>query len=355
MKIAFTADNHLTTRSKNPERFQALENIFKQCDENDVQLLVIVGDLFDQDLPNYAEFEELYHSSRTGDLTTVIIPGNHDQRLSQGALLGEGLIVYSEPTIQPLIDSRKILFLPFQENRTMGELIAPFADELQEERWILVSHGDWTAGRNTPDPYEKGLYLPLTRTDLESYEPELVFLGHIHLAQQDQNLYYPGSPCPLDISETGTRRFLILDTDRGEVTSHLVDSPLIYFAERFIMVPSENGLDLLLKEIGNRIGTWNLPPDWKKKVQLRVEISGASSFDRKKILTGIKKAFSGFSYYKGKEPQLSELIYNIDPDRIEISNQVKTWIEDLDWKADPKLPSKMQILDQALKIIHGGK
>jgi len=355
LKIAFTADNHLTTRSKNPERFQALESIFKQCNENDVQLLVIAGDLFDQDLPNYAEFEELYHSSKTGDLTIVIIPGNHDQRLSQGALLGENLLVYSEPTLQPLDDSRKILFLPYQDNKTMGELIAPFANELQEERWILVSHGDWTAGRNTPDPYEKGLYLPLTRTDLVTYQPELVFLGHIHLAQQDQNLYYPGSPCPLDISETGLRRFLILDTDRGEITSHWVDSPLIYFDEHFIMIPSENGLDLLLKEVGCRIDAWNLPKGWENKVQFRVEVTGSSSLDRQEILKGIKKAFSGFSYYKDEEPQLSKLIYSIDPDRIEISNQVKTWIDDLDWEADPNSPSKMQIFDQALKIIHGGK
>ena len=48
MKIAFTADCHLTTQAKNPERFQALSNIFKQCKDNDIQLLVIAGDLFDK-------------------------------------------------------------------------------------------------------------------------------------------------------------------------------------------------------------------------------------------------------------------------------------------------------------------
>ncbi|RLD07604.1 MAG: hypothetical protein DRI65_04300 [Chloroflexota bacterium] len=355
MKIAFTADCHLTTRSKNPERFQALSNIFNQCKDNDVQLLVIAGDLFDKDLPNFAEFEELYRSSRTGDMATVIIPGNHDQRLSQGALIGEGLLVYSELTLKPLNDSRKILFLPYQDNKTMGELIAQFAEKLQGQRWVLVSHGDWTAGRNTPDPYEKGLYMPLTRIDLDTYQPELVFLGHIHLAQQDQNLYYPGSPCPLDISETGLRQFLIMDTEQGEVTSHLVDSPLLYFNERFIMLPTENGLDLLLKDIDHRIENWDLPQGWENRVQLRVEISGSSSFDKQKVLNGINKAFSGFSYYKNEEPRLSELVYNIDPDRIEISNQVTTWINNLDWKDAPGLPTKMQILDQALKIIHGGK
>jgi len=355
LKIAFTADVHLTTRAKNPERFQALANIINQCEENDVHLLVIAGDLFDKDLPNFAEFEELYSSSRTGDLTTVIIPGNHDQRLSQAALLGEGLLVYSELTLQPLNDSRKILFIPYRENKTMGELIAQFAEKLQSQRWVLVSHGTWTSGINTPDPYEKGLYLPLTRTDLDAYQPELVFLGHIHLAQQDQNLYYPGSPCPLDISETGVRRFLILDTDRGEVTSHLVDSQLLYFDEQFIMLPTENGLDLLIKDINNRIKSWNLPRGWEKRVQLRVKISGSSSIDRQTVLDGINQAFSGFSYYKNEEPQLSGLAYNVDPDRREISNQIATWIDSLEWKDSPGRPTKMQILDQALKIIHGGK
>ncbi len=355
MRIALTADCHLTTQAKNPERFQALGNIFKQCEENDVQLLVIAGDLFDKDLPNYAEFEELYQTNRTGDLATVIIPGNHDYRLSQGALLGEGLQVYSEPTLKPLNDSRKILFLPYQENKTMGELIAPFANDLQGQRWVLVSHGDWTASINSPDPYEKGLYMPLTRADLQTFQPELVFLGHIHLAQRDQNIHYPGSPCPLNISETGLREFLILDTDRGEVTSHLVDSPLIYFDERFVMLPSENGLDLLISEVDHRIESWNIPKGWKDKVQIRIEISGSSGFDRQEILNTINNTFSDFTYYKGEEPQLSELIHNVDPDRIEISNQVKNWIDKLDWRIDPESPTKMQILEQALKIIHGEK
>ena len=121
------------------------------------------------------------------------------------------------------------------------------------------------------------------------------------------------------------------------------------------MLPSENGLDLLLKEIGRRIETWNLPEGWENKVRFQVDVTGSSGLDRQDILKGIKKAFSGFSYYKDEEPHLAELIYNIDPDRIEISNQVKIWIDDLDWKANPNSPSKMQILDQALKIIHGGK
>jgi len=33
--------------------------------------------------------------------------------------------------------------------------------------------------------------MPLTRMDLKSYQPELVFLGHIHLPQDGKEVSYP--------------------------------------------------------------------------------------------------------------------------------------------------------------------
>ena len=354
MNIAFTADCHLTSLTKNPERFSALANIFQQCGEKDVQLLVIAGDLFDDDQPNFAEFEKIFHSSRPPDLKTVLIPGNHDQRLNQGALIGKNLLVYSDPTLQPLNDSRKILFLPYTSNQGMGEIIAAFSEDLIGQRWILVSHGDWTASRNTHDPYEKGLYMPLTRTDLDLYQPEMVILGHIHLAQQDHNIFYPGSPCPLNISETGLRSFLILDTDGGEIKTHIVDSPLIYYDENFVMLPTENGLDLLLADIKARIKAWQVPGGWEDRTQIRIGISGSTSIAREAILQEVKSAFQGFPFYKGIEPDLSSLAYDTDPDKIELTSQIKKWVDELDWAPQSGSPSKDQVLEQALKVIHGG-
>ena len=56
VKIAITADNHLTTKTKNPERFKTLEYILKRCSELKVKLLIIAGDLFDQNIPYPREF-----------------------------------------------------------------------------------------------------------------------------------------------------------------------------------------------------------------------------------------------------------------------------------------------------------
>lgn len=352
MKIAITADTHLTTMAKNPQRFQALADIYRQCGERQVQLLIIAGDLFDQSMANYADFEELYLKSRPDDLTTIIIPGNHDHMLQKDALAGEGLFVYSEPTLRPLNDSRQLLFLPYQNHQSMGEGIAPFADSLLHQRWILVSHGDWSSSVNTLDPYERGVYMPLTRPDIKLYQPELVFLGHIHCAQNDGIVYYPGSPCPLDITETGTREFIILDTQRGEVSSHLVNSPLVYFDESFLIIPGSNELEWLQDEIHKRINTWNLPAGWEDRVQVRVQVYGSASTSRDEIKGVIERNFAPYKFYKDQPPALDQLIFSLDEDKAEIASQIQEWVQALEWDPGPDKPNKTQILQEALKIIY---
>lgn len=352
MKIAITADAHLTTFEKNPERFQALEDIFRQCGEQGVQLLIIAGDLFDQSLVNYADFEALYQRAKPDDLTTIIIPGNHDHNLQAGALAGEGLLVLSEPELKPLNDSRLILFLPYQDHQSMGEAIAPFADSLFGKRWILIGHGDWFGGQKAPDPYEPGVYMTLTQPDLKRYQPELVFLGHIHLAQDDGKVFYPGSPCPLDITETGLRRFLILDTKKGEVSSHPVNSPLICFDETFLIIPGEDELGRLKSEIQARISGWGLPAKWEDRVQIRLKVLGSSSTSRDEIKATLEDGFSDFKFYQEQPPVLDQLIFSLDQDRAEIASQIEDWVKALEWDPDPDQPDKTQVLQEALQIIY---
>jgi exonuclease SbcD len=355
LKIAITADNHLTTLAKSPQRFQALADIYRQCGDLEVQLLIIAGDLFDQSLANYSDFEDLYRKVKPDGLKTIIIPGNHDHMLKKEALAGEDLVVYSEPALRPLNDSRQILFLPYSDHQSMGEGIAPFADDLTNQRWILVSHGDWSAGQKSPDPYERGIYMPLTNPDIQRYQPELVFLGHIHLPQEDGKVYYPGSPCPLDITETGLRRFFILDTQRGEVTSHLVNSPLIYFDESFLIIPGEDELGRLKADIEKRIKNWNLPDGWEDRVQVRVRVYGSSSTSRDDIKSLAEASFAPYKYYQDQPPSLDELTYSLDEDKAEIASQVQQWVNALEWDAGPNQPEKSQILREALQIIYQAK
>jgi DNA repair exonuclease SbcCD nuclease subunit len=352
LKIAITADNHLTTQSRNPERFQSLANILKQCGETQVQLLIIAGDLFDQSMPNYAEFEALYKKYRPPGLTTAIIPGNHDEDLNQNNITADGLIVHNEPQLLPLNNTWNILFVPYQKGQTMGSVIAPFLAELTGQRWILIGHGDWSPGIRTPDTYEPGVYMPLTRPDLALYKPGLVFLGHIHLPFDGEKVHYPGSPCPLNVSETGLRRFLLLDLDQGKITPKLVDSSLLFFNERFIMLSRENELKLLKKQMKDRIKSWELPAGWEKRVQVQVEIAGFAA-GRDSVKKLVKEIFSPFSFTDNGEPDLKNLYHKPDPDREQIALEIQDWIKELEWTESSSAPSKTEILEEALKVIYG--
>jgi len=352
LKIALTADNHLTTQSRNHDRFQSFANILKQCGESKVKLLIVAGDLFDQSMPNYAEFEALYKKHRPPELTTAIIPGNHDEDLKQENISADGLIIHSEPQLLPLNKTWKILFVPYQKGQTMGRVIAQFAAELTGKRWILIGHGDWSPGVRTPDTYEPGVYMPLTRSDLALYKPALVFLGHIHLPFDGEKVHYPGSPCPINVTETGLRHFLLLDLKQGSITPKLVDSPLLFFNERFVMLSRENELELLENQMKDRIESWKLPAGWEKRVQVQVKVAGFAT-DREAVKKTAREIFSPFSFYKDGEPDLEKLYHKLDPDREQIALSIQDWIEKLDWTESSSQPSKTEILEEALKVIYG--
>jgi DNA repair exonuclease SbcCD nuclease subunit len=353
LKIAVTADIHLTTRTKHPERFQVLESILNHCVEVGIKLLIIAGDLFDQSFPNYAEFEDLYRTHRPPGLNVVIIPGNHDHKLDSKSIVGDGLRIYDEPILLPLNKTWKILFVPFHKEQTMGAAIAPFLREIINHPWILVGHGDWSAGLTEPNLYEPGVYMPLTTTDLEEFQPELVFLGHIHKPFSDGKVYSPGSPCPVDKSETGLRRSLILDTKTGEIASQVVDTPLLYFKERFIIIPGDDELTRLEFQLKQRIESWNLPAGWENRVKARIELSGISS-DRNKTRNLAKSTFSAFHLEPDGEPILDQLYHQPDPDRTYLARQLQEWVDNLDWHPLEGIdPTKSEIMEHGLKIIYG--
>ncbi|MCJ7717097.1 MAG: hypothetical protein MUO54_11350, partial [Anaerolineales bacterium] len=273
-------------------------------------------------------------------------------QLSQDSFALNGVYIYNKPAILPLNKNWKIFLLPYLPGETMGSAIVPFIEELSGERWILIGHGDWSAGIKTPDPYEPGVYMPLTGADLSLYKPSLVFLGHIHLPFDGDPIYYPGSPCPLNKNETGLRRFLILDTDQGLITPHLVESPIIYFKEKFVILPMEDELGYLKKLMEKRIETWQLPDGWNSRVQVQVEVAGFSS-NREGVLKLIQNIFSPYNLDQDGDIDLGHLFHKQDPDRSEIAQNIKEWIDKLDWNPQETEPDKQEILEEALKVIYG--
>jgi len=349
MKIAVTADVHLVPGDDlHPQRLAALRDVLEQLPALDIDRLVIAGDLFDKDLQGYGEFEAL--CGEFPEISIEIIPGNHDPSLAPDHLLADNVTVYAEPQLVEF-DQRQVLFVPYALGTRMGEVIERFRDRLAAGRWILVGHGNYGGGLSTPHPHEPGVYMPLSRRDIDHSEPALVLLGHIHVPTSQPPVHYPGSPCGLDISETGPRSFLVLDTDNATVLSQSIRTEVIFVEERFVVLPSDNEIERLKEEIARRIDAWPITDENRDTVSVRIEAAGFCT-SREAIRDVLQQGFSDFTCYDNG-PLLDDLRVDAHPQLIALADRVRQQIDELDWNWGDGEPEPADVLLQALAIVYG--
>lgn len=354
MRIAITADCHLTKVDDHPERYQAFENILEQLSELEIETLIIAGDLFDKGMTNYADFDKICRKKKYQSIKIYVLPGNHDPDLEEAHFTSKNVHVISEPKfLDFVLDEVLILAIPYHADKTMGECIESFHDQLQARQWILIGHGDYTSGLQIKNPYEQGVYMPLTSQDIARYQPLRCFLGHIHIPTDLDRIQYPGSACGMNINETGLRNFLIYDSANDEIVSILVDTQVVYFIEQILMLPVDDEKAYIEQTIKSRIDAWGLPPGWDDKVQLRVRVNGYCQ-DIRALEENIRQGFSGYTFYNDEIPDVSEVHISDDLERQHIVQQVGDRISKLEWPSGEYEPYRDQIMLAALHIIYGG-
>ncbi|MCK5116147.1 MAG: metallophosphoesterase [Candidatus Aegiribacteria sp.] len=347
MNVAITADVHLPAGDNHPERYNALVNILDSLVKQEINTLIIAGDLFDKDCSNYSRFEEICRQYPQIDIH--IIPGNHDPDISRSVIVGENIRVYNSPALQE-INGLGFVFIPYSATSGMGECIGEIRPE---KRWVLVGHGDYFGGLKQRNPYEKGTYMPLYRKDIEEFSPWRVFLGHIHKPMNIDNLYYPGSPCGIDINETGRRRYLLFNTATGHISTEIVRTDVIYLQEKFLVIPDENEVARLRNDAEGRIAAWGLNQEDRRRARIRIKATGYTS-DREVIMGCLKDVFAGFSFVKDEEPDISSLHVAKDNRRNAIARRVLELIEEMEWEFGGNEPERGKVIEIALSVIYGG-
>ncbi|GAG62924.1 unnamed protein product, partial [marine sediment metagenome] len=326
MKIAITADVHLHSKEVYSERYNALVNILDQMITENIKILVIAGDLFDKESQNYSEFDELCKLAKYNEIKIYIIPGNHDPGINSKSFVANNVQIFTKPAIlqlgEPALD---FFFLPYMLDKSMGEIITKYKNDLSEQ-WVLIGHGDYLSGILAPNPYEPGIYMPLSRADVELFNPIKVILGHIHKKMDTGRIYYVGSPCGLNINETGKRSFLIVDTNNLDISTKTVDTDHIFFNETLIALPTIKESDYIKNKISDMIKKWEISKIDIPKVRIRLKVKGYTS-DKGKLLSIIKDSFTNFAFYEGEEPDLTEVSIFKDPERIQIVEKLKEEIE----------------------------
>ena len=227
MKFIHTADIHwgMVPDSDRPwgkKREQAirltLQTIVEEARENHVDLLLISGDLFHRQ-PLARDLKEVNYLFATIPGTrVVIIAGNHDRVRRSSALLS----FKWSPNVTYFMDE-DLSSVYFEDLNTEVFGFSYHTPEILEDRTtqftipnnrrnkILMIHGG------------DAKHLPFDKNAVAAMSFSYIALGHIHKPGVliENKMAYPGSPEPLDLTETGPHGFYMgeLDEISGRVTS----------------------------------------------------------------------------------------------------------------------------------------
>ncbi len=264
MRILHTGDWHLGKNLEGYSRIYEqklfLDELCEICDENEVEIIIIAGDIYDTSNPS-AEAERLFYSyikklSQNGRRAIIIISGNHDSagRLTSSSPLAEEFCIIMEGTPKTIINtgeygefkitrafeggfeiekgSEKAVFItmPYPSEKSINEIIS---DEIEETEFqksysdkirsifkerekefsddtinIVVGHFFINNGLSTES--ERNIQLGgsyAVDNDVFPKKTQYVAMGHLHRPQSIKTnipcSYYAGSPIQYSKSETG--------------------------------------------------------------------------------------------------------------------------------------------------------
>lgn len=353
MKIAITADIHLTSLKQNPERSKALEYILERSVNEGAGAIVIAGDLFDKSCQDPGEVEKIFELPKFKDLPIYIIPGNHDPAISEGMFVAKNIHFISKPEVFTLDGTRKFLFIPYKGHASIAPLVIEGKFDLKPEQWVLIGHGDWLETNTPANMYEDDQYMPLSRGDVHQLKPGIVFLGHIHAPYDSEMVYYPGSPYPLDVTETGIHTFILYDIGTNRVERIQIENDVIYQRIMLTIIPVEDESALIHSLLEAQITRWNFPDSMFSRVKVRVEVQGYSS-NRDEVRKIIEEELKSKRISLESPPDMTKLKVSSDTMRADIAQETKKQILDLNLPQLADEPGNDDYIAEALNIIYKG-
>lgn len=221
VKIAHCADLHIgfknhckSSQINSIDVMNIFSNILEECKRENVDFLLISGDLFDDVKPGTFEVNTVKEKLKEFGIKTIISPGNHDPYTIDSPYYDNDW-----PENVFIFKSKELNFFEFKDLnlRIWGaafeniyEKSSPFKkipDFDSNFINICVIHGNIT---NLNNDY----YCPIRISEIENSKMDYIALGHIHkkseIKQCGNTFYaYSGSPYPRDFSETGEKGIYI--------------------------------------------------------------------------------------------------------------------------------------------------
>lgn len=277
IKFLHTADLHLDTpfkglsninrelagRLKNAT-FSSFQRIIDICIEEQVDFLLVGGDIFDSEAKSLAAqlrfTEELKRLNMAG-IPAYIITGNHDPLVSWMEELEMSEMVYRFASTQVDV----VTF--YKESKALADIYGASFEEKSVD-WNLAQSFEL---KKEPAPFSIALmhgtissvsshhpYAPFSLEDIKGKGFDYWALGHVHkrllVHPSHPAVVYPGNPQGRDFGETGQRGCYIVELDdKLPPTLRFIPTQQIRFEELEVDVSKADKIHLLGESIAEAI------------------------------------------------------------------------------------------------------
>lgn len=290
------------------DQYNALRHMADICKKENVEVLVIAGDIFHKrgNLPTetlYVAKKIITYFSQKLKIPVYILAGNHDQDSNSikpldnlVSLEGENIYISSIPEEIELNDNTILRMVPYRHNRSI--VLSEFKKSVSKEvDTILVSHIGVSGASLGKQVYVSSDDFSIK--DINSKKYKFVALGHFHKPQNlTKNTFYCGSPVQMNFGEEGeSHGFYIGDTLEDTLVFYELPAPKFVTSTSTENAKEESlkGNYVRLKCIAQSVG------NIEKTENIRIEVE--KEFESKPVRLSLQMSYADMlkEYSKVKE------------------------------------------------------
>ncbi|QOP51405.1 DNA repair exonuclease [Lentilactobacillus parabuchneri] len=279
MKFIHTADLHLDSpflglknhslpddlwEKIHQSTFDSFQKIIDEAINDQVDFVLLVGDLFDREERSVAADAFLMaqlNRLKDHEIDAFISFGNHDYSTADPSSFGypDNTHVFSNQveTKKYRLENGQVVAISgfsFDKQWITDPMIQDYPQAFSDATWnIGMLHGSLST-LNSPEAN----YAPFTLNQLEEKGYDYWALGHIHKRQalnKQGTINYSGNTQGRHINETGEKGFLLVESDGGQLTSHFQSTaPIIwdFMAVSVAQQPVKQLAELIMSQLADQ-------------------------------------------------------------------------------------------------------
>ena len=297
MRFLHCADIHLDSPLRGLERYEgapveqvrgatrrAFENMVQCALREKVDFVVIAGDLYDGDWPDFNTglfFAKGMAQLGESGIAVYVVRGNHDaaSKLTRSLPLPKNVYLFPDKAPKTRTDDNLGLAVHGQSFATAAvfdDLAAGYPTAVPGYFNLGALHTSLT-GRPGHDNYA-----PTTELILKSKGYDYWALGHVHareIVSRDPWVVYPGNMQGRHIREQGTKGCELVTVENGSITTESVPLDVLRWSELAIDVTGIPDIDALLDRAAGDVRNELSKADGRI-VGLRLRLQGAGAVHR---------------------------------------------------------------------------